>query len=185
MGGFSSGGNVSLLLADYLQSSASAIQVKGLFVVDSPIDLMALYDNAQQTIERNVSQVAVQEANWIVGTFDADFGHGDTALAHYNARSPYHAKTRHTANLSHLQGISIRLYTEPDTAWMRVNRQARYENMNAYYLEKLAADLAAMYGESQVEYVTTETEATAPMERGIRIAGRLWIGRLVEWMGRE
>ena len=46
MGGFSSGGNVALLLTDYLKSTESSIQPKGLFITDSPVDLLGLYENA-------------------------------------------------------------------------------------------------------------------------------------------
>ena len=43
MGGFSSGGNVTLLLTDYLKLTESSIQPKGLFITDSPVDLLGLY----------------------------------------------------------------------------------------------------------------------------------------------
>ena len=44
IGGFSSGGNVTMLLARSLLASADPpVQLKGVFVVDSPIDLSHLY----------------------------------------------------------------------------------------------------------------------------------------------
>jgi hypothetical protein len=156
IGGFSSGGNVSLLLADYLMSKESTIQPKGLFIVDSPIDLLALYETAQQTIKRNFSDIAIQEANWIVETSKADFGVGDTALSNYEKKSPYLSKTNSTKNLSHLSGVKIRLYSEPDTAWWKDNRQAEYKNMNAFYIEQLANDLSGLYGEDKVKYIKTK-----------------------------
>ncbi|MFT4537004.1 MAG: hypothetical protein ACI9P5_004382 [Saprospiraceae bacterium] len=156
IGGFSGGGNVSLLLADYLKSTESAIQPKGLFIVDSPIDLLALYKNAQKTIEKNVSEIAVQEANWIVETFDSEFGVGDTAFINYNNKSPYLSETNSTNNLSNLKNLKIRLYSEPDTLWWKVNRQAEYENMNAYYIEQLSNDLSKLYGEDNVAYIKTK-----------------------------
>lgn len=156
IGGFSSGGNVSLLFADYLKSTASVIQPKGVFIADSPVDLLALYENAQRTIEKNFSDVAVTEANWIVKTFDAEFGVGDTAIAKYNEKSPYVSITNSTKNISKLGGLKIRLYSEPDTLWWKENRQAAYEEMNAFYIEQLAGDLSKLYGEDKIAYIKTE-----------------------------
>ncbi|MDP4587525.1 MAG: hypothetical protein NWS86_05035, partial [Flavobacteriales bacterium] len=61
IGGFSGGGNVSLLLTDYLKSMGSSIQPKGVFIADSPIDLFGLYENAKKTIQKSVSETAVEE----------------------------------------------------------------------------------------------------------------------------
>ncbi|PHR21041.1 MAG: hypothetical protein COA38_19105 [Fluviicola sp.] len=156
IGGFSSGGNVSLLLADYLKSTKSTIQPKGLFIADSPIDLLGLYENAQKNIEKNFSEPAVQEANWIVEMFDPEFGTGEAGLINYENKSPYFSKTNSIKNLSNLSDVKIRLYSEPDTLWWRENRQAEYEDMNAYYIEQLADDLTKLYGESQVTFIRTK-----------------------------
>ena len=156
IGGFSSGGNVSLLLTDYLKSSESSIQPKGVFIVDSPIDLLGLYDNAQKNIEQNFSEPAVQEANWIVKMFVPEFGIGDTALINYKNKSPYTSKTKSIKNIDNLNDLKIRLYSEPDTLWWKQNRRAEYEDMNAFYIEQLAFDLKKRYGEEQVTYIKTE-----------------------------
>jgi hypothetical protein len=48
IGGFSSGGNVSVLLAKALLRSAEPpVKLKGVFAVDSPLDLVLLYECAQ------------------------------------------------------------------------------------------------------------------------------------------
>ncbi|MDP4665923.1 MAG: hypothetical protein NWR73_05025 [Flavobacteriales bacterium] len=155
IGGFSGGGNVSLLLTDYLKSMGSSIQPKGVFIADSPIDLFGLYENAKKTIQKSVSETAVEEANWIVETFDAEFGVGDTALASYSKLSPYLSKTKAMENLSHLNGLKIRLYSEPDTLWWKENRQVDYEDMNACFIEKMAISLTELYGNDHLEYIKT------------------------------
>ena len=156
IGGFSSGGNVALLLTDHLKSTESSIQPKGLFITDSPVDLLGLYENAQKNIRKNFSEPAVQEANWIVEMFDTEFGIGDTALINYEDKSPYFSKTNSTNNISNLNNVEIRLYSEPDTSWWKQNRQAEYEDMNAYYIEQLANDLGKLYGEEHINYIKTE-----------------------------
>jgi len=156
IGGFSSGGNVALLLTDYLKSTESIIQPKGLFITDAPVDLLGLYENAQKNIKKKISEPAVQEANWIIEMFDAEFGIGDTSLINYESKSPYFSKTNSTKNIAHLNNIKIRLYSEPDTLWWKQNRQAEYEDMNAYYLEQLANDLTELYGDKNITYIQTE-----------------------------
>src|SRR5690606_5712120 len=47
-GGFSSGGNLALLLGNYQSENKSEIIPKGIFVVDSPIDLELLYQSSQK-----------------------------------------------------------------------------------------------------------------------------------------
>ena len=156
IGGFSSGGNVALLLTDHLKSTESSIQPKGLFITDSPVDLLGLYENAQKNIRKNFSEPAVQEAKWIVEMFDPEFGTGEAGLISYENKSPYFSKTNSIKNLSNLSDVKIRLYSEPDTLWWRENRQAEYEDMNAYYIEQLANDLTKLYGENQVTFIRTK-----------------------------
>lgn len=183
IGGFSSGGNVSLLLSDHLKESKSIVEPKGVFIADSPVDLLALYENAQETVRKDFSDIAIQEAQWIIETSHRDFGQGDTAITLYESKSPYVSKTDNTSNLSHLQDVDIRLYTEPDTTWWIENRQANYQNMNACYIEQLAEDLEQRYGKKQVHFIRTKN-------RGFRANGdrhpHSWAiideHELVEWM---
>ena len=156
IGGFSSGGNVTLLLSDYLKLTESSIQPKGLFITDSPVDLLGLYENSQKAIEKNKSEPAVQEANWIIEMFNLEFGTGETSYSNYESKSPYFSKTNSTKNISNLNGLKIRLYSEPDTLWWKQNRDAEYEDMNAYYIEQLANDLGKLYGVEHVTYIKTE-----------------------------
>ena len=156
IGGFSSGGNVTLLLTDYLKLTNSSIQPTGLFIADSPVDLLGLYENSQKAIEKNKSELAVQEANWLIEMFNLEFGTGKTSFTNYENKSPYFSKTNSTKNMSNLNGLKIRLYSEPDTLWWKQNREAEYEDMNAYYIEKLTNDLEKLYGVENVTYIKTE-----------------------------
>lgn len=155
IGGYSSGGNVSLLLTDYLQSTHSVIQPKGIFVVDSPVDLFGLYKNAQNNLKQNFSEVAVNEANSIINYFDSKF---DNENINFENTSPYLFKTNSTKNLSNLKDIKVRFYSEPDTTWWRENRDTDYEDMNAFYIEALVKDLQLKYGEQSIKYIQTQNK---------------------------
>ena len=50
MGGMSIGGNVALTLSNYLHQSKTTMLPKGVFIVDSPIDLYALYESSRKDI---------------------------------------------------------------------------------------------------------------------------------------
>lgn len=144
MGGFSSGGNVSLLLCDYLVANDQYdIRPKGVFIVDSPIDLVALYRSSVKNIERNYSDVAVQESKWLINYLGSHIGSPDKDMERYKQKSIYIDEIQSISHLSHLNDTRIRLYTEPDTTWWRENRMADYDQMNAYYIERLYKTLRA------------------------------------------
>lgn len=181
IGGFSSGGNIALLLSDYLVQSSSEVQPKGVFVIDSPVDLLALYENSQRNIARNFSPVSVQESQMIVQLLESSFGQLGNNINKYEAHSVYTGKTHNIDNLSSLENVSIRLYTEPDTVWWKQNRMYEYEDMNAYAIKQLSDDLNE-HGHP-VEYIPTE-------HRGYRANGdrhpHAWfivdVDDLIAWM---
>ena len=158
IGGFSGGGNVTMLLGNYLKSTASSIQPMGIFIVDAPIDLMALYKNALKNIDKNFSEVAVNEATWIRNRFDNEFGIGDTSYKYYAMNSPFLFESNAVQNLSSLHEVKIRFYTEPDTTWWKENRLAEYEDMNAFYIEQLSIKLKEMYGDSWISLIQTKNK---------------------------
>ncbi|MEO1626513.1 MAG: hypothetical protein AAFV25_15265 [Bacteroidota bacterium] len=183
IGGFSSGGNVSLLLANYLQEKGGTIRLKGVFAVDSPVDLLALYKCSQKNIARNFSAISVRESQRTVADFDAHFGKPENGLDKYAQYSPYVSSLGKMENLDALAGVDIRLYTEPDTLWWKTNRGNEYEDMNAYSLKKLSEQLAKKYGPFHVKLV--ETSDKGRRSNGMRHPHSWSIvdkEELIEWM---
>jgi hypothetical protein len=73
IGGFSSGGNVSLLISSFLiENKNFKLEPKGVFIADSPIDLVALYKSSEKNLIRKFSEVAVQESTWIIETLGSN-----------------------------------------------------------------------------------------------------------------
>ncbi len=155
IGGFSSGGNVSLLISNYLVQSESEVQPQGVFIIDSPVDLLALYENSQRNIQRNFSPVAVQESTMIVSMMESAFGKPEDSLALYEKHAVYTGQTHNTSNLSHLKDVKLRFYTEPDTLWWKQNRQNDYEETNAHAIKNLADELTEKFGD-HVTYISTQ-----------------------------
>ena len=155
IGGFSSGGVVSLLISDFIVSMKQFhIDPKGVFIVDSPIDLDALYTSSEKNIERNFSKVSVQESQWIIETLNNTFGNPKDDIKPYENKSVYTYRSNNTSNLKHLKNTKIRLYTEPDTLWWKTQRMADYKQMNAFYIKKLSKRLKVQ-GFKNVEYIPT------------------------------
>lgn len=157
IGGFSSGGNISLLLANHLAETDNLIQPKGVFIIDSPVDLLGLYEISQRNIQRNFSPISVQESTRTIQRFEASFGSPEDSLKNYEMAAVYTKKSNNLENLAHLNNLKIRLYTEPDIKWWQQNRQNEYEDMNAFYIKILAEELTKKYGH-QVEYIPTQNK---------------------------
>ena len=182
IGGFSSGGNVSLLIGYYLIGTQSKISPIGLFAVDSPIDILALYKNARKNIARNLVQASVQESEMIVSMVEDSFSQLKDTLDDFEEYSVYTNKTGNTENISNLRGAKIRLYTEPDALWWKENRGYDYEETNSYSFEQLYRVLKNRPG-YEVTYIATD-------DRGYRSNGERhphsWsivdVENLVEWM---
>lgn len=155
VGGFSSGGVVSLLISDFIVGMKQFyIDPKGVFIVDSPIDLAALYKSSEKNIERNFSEPSIQESTWLLETLGNNFGNPKDSIGKYEKNAVFTYSTNNTSNLKKLKRTKIRLYTEPDTLWWKENRMADYGQMNAFYIKKLSESLTQK-GYESVEYIPT------------------------------
>ena len=158
IGGFSSGGVISLLISNYIIGMKQFyIDPKGVFIVDSPIDLAALYSTSEKNVKRNFSKVSVEESNWIIQTLGNTFGNPNKELKEYENKSVFTYRSNNTSNLQKLKNTKIRLYTEPDTLWWKKNRMADYEQMNAFYIKKLSERLKGQKFKN-VEYIPTNNK---------------------------
>ena len=153
IGGFSSGGIVSLMISDYILGIKKFyINPKGVFIIDSPIDLVALYTSSEKNIEQNFSEVSVQESKWIIENLGNALGNPKNDIENFESKAVFTYRTNNTSNLQHLKNTKIRLYTEPDTLWWKKNRMADYEQTNAFYIKKVAERLKEQ-GFKKVEYI--------------------------------
>ncbi|MDW5290567.1 hypothetical protein [Formosa sp. PL04] len=156
IGGFSSGGNVSLLISDYLVKTESTMQPRGVFIVDSPIDFLGLYKTSEKNLKREYSDISVQESAWIKNMFDTNFGNPAHGITNYEQNSPYTFKTQNIDNLKGLEQLKIRLYTEPDIKWWSENRNNDFEDLNAFYIQNLSEKLKTEFGTNTIELINTE-----------------------------
>ena len=153
IGGFSSGGNVSVLLAKALvPAPRPGIGLKGVFAVDSPLDLVHLYECSQRDLTKTTFPEHKDEARMVVALLDSILGSPTDSLANYERFAPL---LNSSASVAPLKDLPIRFYTEPDTAWWRANRDDSYEELNSYAMKRIHDTLVAA-GNARAEYITTE-----------------------------
>lgn len=157
LGGFSSGGNIAMLMTSYLLRTKHWTWPKGVFVVDSPLDLSLLYQNAEHDLQLDVSKAATEEANFLIPYFQTHLGAPYDSLENYEAHSVYTFSTHFYRTLLPLRYIKVRLYAEPALDWQRMNRGREYEHLNAYQLEQTAQALKAL-GNEQTAFITSENK---------------------------
>lgn len=163
IGGFSSGGNISVVLSNFLIKTRHAIQPKGIFVVDSPLDLEALYNNAKNDLNKNANAVAVEEGRFLMDLFENGIGNPNKNIEKYKTISPYLISCNSMYNIEYLKDIKIRFYCEPALEWQMENKNRKYEELNAYQLEKTYLALVQC-GSRKAELIKTKN-------RGIRANG--------------
>lgn len=163
IGGFSSGGNLALLLSNYLLETKNPIQPKGTFAIDSPVDLEKLYQDAERDLLKNSNAEAVEEAQFLIRFLDDNLGNPKHNLSKYKKYSPYLISQNFTENIKYLKDIKTLFYCEPDLDFQENRNKRKYEDLNAYQLEKLYEALGNL-GSNHSEFYMTNG-------RGIRANG--------------
>lgn len=183
IGGFSSGGIVSLLISNYVIGKKEFyIDPKGVFIADSPVDLLALYKASKINIEKQFSEVAVQESNWIIDLFEKKLGNLKEGISNFEKYAVYTMQSDNTKNLHNLKNTKIRLYTEPDITWWKENRKADCEQMNAYYIKSLSESLKKL-NFKDVAYIPTRNKGyRANGERHPHSWSIIDTADLINWM---
>lgn len=158
IGGLSSGGSIALLIGNFLsQNLEYNLNPSGVFVVDSPIDLAALFRVAQGNIKRNFSEASVGESSFIFNYFNEQLGNPNDEIAPYEKYSAFTYETQNFENLKNLKNTKIRFYTEPDKVWWKENMGVEYEQMNAFHIKRLSEFLTSN-SFNEVEYIATQNK---------------------------
>ena len=182
MGGFSAGGNVALLLADHLVAAGSPVAPEKAFLIDSPIDILALYRTSQKNVELDVSEASVRESEMVIDLLDRQVGGQGAPVSAFESLGVYTDSTQYTGNVAQLRDVDLRLYTEEAEDWWREHRGVEPASTNAYAIKQFAQALAAE-SYTRAEYVGTH-------DRGFRANGErhphAWsivdVAELLVWM---
>ena len=154
IGGISASGTRALRYAQYCAQGKSAIEIKGVFAVDAPLDLARFYTSAKNH-KKNFKAGMLWEANWMLPLFKTLFnGSPDEVFNAYLKSSVFTHTDSLGGNAHYLNNTSILLFHEPDIDWWISERGAAYYDINSYDLVAFTILLKSM-GNSDIELITS------------------------------
>lgn len=157
VGGFSRGGAISLRYAEHLIASISPIKLKGAFAIDPALDLRRLYFSAINKIQYDCSDLIKKEGVYTKRVLEKELGGTpEKHPAKYVKYSIYSAQSDSGGNAKYLKSLPVRLYSEPDLAYVREAYCSKLQevDINSFDLERLNTLLRNL-ANTQCEYITT------------------------------
>jgi len=154
IGGISASGTRALRYTQYCNSGKSNIRPKGVFVVDSPLDLKRFYNSASKHKD-NFSDGMLAEANWMIPYFNKLFGGSPADVKEKYINSSVFSHTDSVnSNALALKNTSMIIFHEPDIDWWIEERGATYYDINSFDLVAFTVFLEKN-GNNDVDLVTT------------------------------
>jgi pimeloyl-ACP methyl ester carboxylesterase len=165
IGGFSAGGTIALRYAESCWQSPEKYPIKpnGVFTVDSPVDLFDIWDYFQREIEKNFSEVGVNEAKFVTQIMTKELGTPFTNENRYNELTPFKRKLKELGNEKYLKTVAVRVYHDTDIEWQLRERRRSFYDTNQLAASELVSRLL-LNGNNKAEFMTSKT-------RGYRSGG--------------
>jgi predicted alpha/beta-fold hydrolase len=117
IGGFSAGGNLGLQLGKYLTKKENyKNNLKGIFVIDSPIDLQQLY----LKYEKNLEEEESGSIEYFFNILKKQIGNPKKDFEKYKEYSPYLSSIKYTENVK-FENTELIFYTEPALKYRKEN----------------------------------------------------------------
>lgn len=155
LGGFSAGGTIALRYAEKCieKPNEFPIQPSAVFAIDSPVDIVNLWEYFNRERDKNFSEAGMNEANFVQPIMEKELGGTPfTNLSNYIADSPFYTKSNEVGNERFLKNIPVRVYHDMDVVWQLQNRRRSLYDNNALCSSELINQLMLM-GNTQAEFV--------------------------------
>ena len=131
-GGFSAGGVVALRYVELCKEFPDDYPVnpRGIFVVDSPIDLFFAWEMFETYLQDSLSEIAVQEAQFVMKFMRQEHGVPRENVEVYSKLSPFSMNKEFGENEVFLKDVAVRTYHDVDIPWRIKNRNqsVKYQN---------------------------------------------------------
>jgi hypothetical protein len=152
IGGFSAGGNLGLQLGKYLTKKENyKNNLKGIFVIDSPIDLQQLY----LKYEKKLVEEESGSIEYFFNILEKQIGNPKKDFEKYKEYSPYLSTIAYTENVE-FENTELIFYTEPALKYRKKNFKQNFEDSNGYQIKKLSELLIKKGYKSK--YIETENK---------------------------
>ncbi len=157
LGGFSAGGTIALRYTElcYELPNNYPIQPKGVFMVDSPIDLFGLFDYFEREIAKDFSPVGVAEARFATRIMTDEHGTPESNPAGYKQLTPFHIELRVPGNERFLKDVAVRTYHDIDIAWKLKERRRSGFDANFLASSELINRLM-LAGNERAEFIQSD-----------------------------
>lgn len=156
LGGFSAGGMLAMRYVELCNQFPEKfpIQPKGIFTVDSPIDIFTIYEQLEESAKNKYSELAVEEALRAMGHIKNDYGVPRENISIYANLTAFSMNKGYGQNEIYLKNIAVRVYHDVDIAWRIINRNQTVHGSNYEVTAELINRLVLM-GNSKAEFVQT------------------------------
>ncbi|MBS1772688.1 MAG: alpha/beta hydrolase [Bacteroidetes bacterium] len=157
LGGFSAGGTIALRYVELCNQYPDRYPVhpKGIFTVDSPIDIFSCWELFEQIVKDNFSKLAVDEANSAMQMMREDRGVPRDNVAKYAEVAPFSMNPAYCNNEKYLKEIAVRTYHEINVEWRLVNRLQTVHNSNYEFSAELVKRLMVM-GNKKAQFIQSK-----------------------------
>ncbi len=182
IGGISASGARALRFAEYCLRSNSALEIRGVFAVDAPLDLARFYYSASNHRE-SFKEGMRWEADFMIPKFEEWFGGGpDSLYQAYKMGSVFSHLDSLGGNAHYLKQTDLILFHEPDIDWWLNERGASYYDINSFDLVAFTQKLRDL-GNEEVQLITTSGKGFNPAgERNCHSWTIVDEKLLVDWM---
>ncbi len=124
LGGYSAGGMIALRYVELCNEFPKKfpIQPSGVFTVDSPIDIFTIYEQLEESVRNNYSEIAVEEAARAIKHIKNDHGIPKENISVYAKFTAFSMNKNYSQNEKYLIKTPVRTYHDVDIAWRIKNR---------------------------------------------------------------
>lgn len=156
LGGYSAGGMIAMRYVELCNEFPSKfpIQPKGIFTIDSPIDIFTIYEQLEESAKNKYSELAVEEAVRAIGHIKNDYGVPLENIATYSKLTAFSMNKTYGQNEQFLKNIAVRTYHDVDIAWRIKNRNQTVHGSNYEVTAELINRLVLM-GNDKAEFMQT------------------------------
>jgi pimeloyl-ACP methyl ester carboxylesterase len=154
LGGYSAGGMIALRYVELCNEFPEKfpIQPRGVFTVDSPIDIFTIYEQLEETVKNNFSELAVEEAVRAIAHIKNDYGIPYEHVSTYAKLTAFSMNKNYSQNETHLKNTPVRTYHDVDIAWRIKNRNQTVHLSNYEVTAELINRLVLM-GNNKAEFM--------------------------------
>lgn len=154
LGGYSAGGMIALRYVELCNEFPHKfpIQPKGVFTVDSPIDIFTVYEQLEESAKNNFSEIAVEEAVRAMAYIKNDHGVPSENVSTYAKLTAFSMNNAYSQNEKYLRKCAVRTYHDVDIAWRIKNRNQTVHGSNYEVSAELINRLVLM-GNTKAEFI--------------------------------